>query len=355
MPDTGTAPETLPQSTPPPQATPLPDAPPISRDHDDVALAAAAAEVAKLDGGAPAPAPSTETQPEPAAAKPGPKPGARVSVPRQAFDGVLTAAQKLREENADLKARLEERRAIEAERPEMEPEPEPQVDHAAALREELQQVNTERLEVEQQYEDGKITGKERMTQLIALEQRAAEINSATILAGVGLVIAQANQNRGPDPASAAAADVVDAYKRQIGTSLNQQYPYMANMNQPQLEWLASFARQEAATAGQPYGDGLTEDVRIWNHIGQLTERFGPAMLPNFRPPPKGQQPAAGQPSPAAAARNGKLDLAARQPPSLNGLGQSAPGRAGTSADQFMSTPMHMLDKLTLKDLEKIQF
>lgn len=364
MAGTGTAPD----NAPPPTPQPSQDAtPPVHGDFDAAALAAAEAAVAKLDAApkqdasAPAPetAPSGDAPPqEPPAAKPGPKPGERTNVQKNALRGILTALARTREENIELKARLEERQAIAA-APEGEPEPDGQPDpaaHVAHLQEELRNVTAQRVQVEQDYEDNKITGKERIEKLIALEQKRDEINSAVVLTNVALTVAQIAQQRQPETGDADAAGLVKQYKVEMGKRLEAQYPYMPQMSDGQLKWLADYARQEAAAQGRPYSEqpDLSEDIRIWSHIGQLTERFGPVMLPNFRPPPQGQPPAQG-PSPGAAARNGKLDLQAQQPPDITALGRSAPGRTGATTEQFLNTPIHQLEQMSLKDLEKIQF
>jgi hypothetical protein len=133
--------------------------------------------------------------------------------------------------------------------------------------------------------------------------------------------------------------------------LNQlvaRHPYAKGLSTQQAEALAVLATQELAMEGNPIRDSsLAESLRLRERVAQLSDTWGPkwGVQPSSSPqqqpstPSTGRVPAAPSAlplSPAAAARDRKMQVAAALPPDPASMGMGAPAEISAAQIEVMS-------------------
>ena len=145
-----------------------------------------------------------------------------------------------------------------------------------------------------------------------------------------------------------------------------EHPWSAEMNDQEIDWLSTVARDEFRGRGQPIQPNSPVDtLRLRQRVAELADVYGPTWYPGRQiavpqaqqtPPAQGNQtgnnrPAAGN---SRVRENARLaSVAANQPPSLNNAGHADSGEASITndkieamnEDEIMALPRATRDRL----------
>jgi hypothetical protein len=327
---------------------PAPEAPP-SGDPDEVRLREAEAAAEAEDKAEqepteteaetiqePEPAePSSEEDPKPAeTAGEGRAPEEPVTIPKQRFDEVAQQRDRNAEVAAYWKGVAEARAQDQQSQQERQPTPQEQV---AAIRQ-------AEVELASKLDADEITAAQFVQGQQELRDREAEIRDQVLRTQL-----QANHPKADPPRDD------DLFMEREVQRLHNEHQYLEHLSEPDVNYLAHVARQQAEAAGRPYvGGRKSDDLRIREDIAVLSDTWGPQMIGRTLPSSEDPKPAGGDTaSPAAQDRLKKLELAAKHPPDTATMGtgaEDAPGRL--TEDKVPGLSMLDLENVPIAELDR---
>lgn len=303
-------------------------------DPDDADVIAARAEADKVDALAATPAVVTLTTPaQPQGAAPAAEDPDQVAIPKWRFDQAL---HKEREANAKLQGENEALKLMMGPKSGTGTSPGATATPAKTADEQLKDIKDARKAIAKKFDDGEISRLQEAEELEALSDREYAVRHEQWKA----------QNV---PAKIESPDMGDDMRLdELTTQLAVQHKYVDHLTQSQLDYLAAEATRQLTQEGVKFGSGnLPSPQRfiLRERIARLSDSYGPAMTgktpeqlaptppvtPTTPPAPSnGRGPAL---SPAAQARDAKLDLARNAPPNLSNI-SGTPGSTEATDDQI---------------------
>ena len=240
---------------------------------------------------------------------------APVMIPKERLDEVLRRASELERTAAYLQGQLEATRSLA--QPQGQPAPQ---QRQPTPEEALAQVHSHQDELATKFDNGEISFAELQKQQRTLVNQEQQLREQQLMARIQ-----------PQQTQPAAAQGDGMYLKTLTKQLEDQHPYLHEMTDAQINWLAELVKQEMSEQGFQFRNDDDSRYQLRKQVAQRSDQLGPGLTgKQLQLSGQGQPPAPG-PSATAAARAAKLNMQGGMPPDLTSIPNQG-GGAGTPGE-----------------------